>query len=262
MVFSFGGRGIFGGGGGGTGGSASASPDSPAIEPLFSDGDLGGLQARASSEERGVLDEVPSEIDWLYPYRGSDLFPNLWRRLGRKVLEESIPGATEYLDRTDPTRPGHDAAVAARAAAVAASAVADGAGAAAAAGGAEGEGGDGDNEGPDPNDPMLQVPQELRQPGNEDALGQYMQEHAAEFEAYQQARQRRQERREALQAEAFAQQDRDKRVRELLETSMLQQSDVIRPPFTNGPADQGACCPRRRPRGASSGALWRRGAFP
>ena len=79
-----------------------------------------------------------------------------------------------------------------------------------------GGGGDGDNEGPDPNDPMLQVPQELRQPGNEDALGQYMQEHAAEFEAYQQARQRRQERREALQAEAFAQQDRDKRVRELL----------------------------------------------
>jgi hypothetical protein len=57
--------------------------------------------AEQPTERSGVLDFIPSTIDWMFHLQSSDLFLRVWKKQARDVLVGRIPGGTELLHQVE-----------------------------------------------------------------------------------------------------------------------------------------------------------------
>jgi hypothetical protein len=57
--------------------------------------------AEQPTERSGVLDFIPSTIDWMFPLQSSDLFLRVWKKQARDVLVGRIPGGIELLHQVE-----------------------------------------------------------------------------------------------------------------------------------------------------------------
>jgi hypothetical protein len=175
--------------GSGTPAAAGGAAEAEASESGFT-ARLRAATAQQALKKGGALGSVPTEVDWLYDLRSSELFLGLWRAAASEVLHDAVAGAAALIQQGQ----------------------GEGGGAAA----AEEE----DEE--DEVEEMPPLPEEMQ--GDDAAIQQFIADQQAQMQA------RAQTRATARQARAearFARQDEEKRVREELASKVLSQEEVV-----------------------------------